>query len=180
VNTFYLDGPGDLPREARQMPVALIQPFVPGEPMSASFLVSPEGRAWPVGIGRQRMKLRGGRFEYQGGEIPAPCPDAAQQVRRALDAIEGLRGFVGVDFVWDDLRRTATVLEINPRPTTSVAGLCRLLPAGRLASAWLEVFRPVPRDGSLLECLFDLVQSRDPVVFDSSGEFADLLESVDP
>ena len=101
--------------------------------MSASFLVSPEGRAWLIGIGSQRMEIRNGRFEYQGGEIPAAVPVPIAQVRRAVDAIEGLRGFVGVDFIWDDASRQATVLEINPRPTTS---LRRAMPALAGRAVW--------------------------------------------
>ena len=62
VDTFFLDGPGDLPESCAADAQALLQPFVPGEPMSASFLVSPEGRAWPIGVGRQRMEIRDGRF----------------------------------------------------------------------------------------------------------------------
>ena len=50
----------------------------------------------------------------------------------------GPAGFVGVDFVWDHERAHATILEINPRPTTSIVALCRLLPPGRLARAWLD------------------------------------------
>ena len=156
VDTFYLDGPGELSEDARRMPRALLQPFVPGEPMSASFLVSPEGRSWLIAIGRQRMELRDGRFEYRGGEIPVSCPDAADQVRRSVAAIEGLAGFVGVDFIWDEQSRRATILEINPRPTTSLVGLCRLLPAGRLARAWLEACGPQPCDDELLEVAFRL------------------------
>ncbi len=77
VETFYLDGPGDLSESARRMPQALLQPFVPGEPMSASLLVSRTGRAWLIAFGRQRIELHDGRIEYHGGEIPASCPDAA-------------------------------------------------------------------------------------------------------
>ena len=141
MDTFYLDGPGDLSEDARRMPRSLLQPFVPGEPMSASFLVSPEGRAWLIAIGRQRMEVRDGRFEYLGGEIPVSCPDAVHELHRAIAAIEGLAGFVGVDFIWDEQSGRATILEINPRPTTSLVGLCRLLPAGPLARAWLEACR---------------------------------------
>src|SRR5262249_46356825 len=120
IDTFYLDGPVGLSEEARRMPEALLQPYVPGDPMSASFLVSPEGETWLIAIGRQRMKRHKGRFEYHGGEIPVLCPGAADQVRRALTAVEGLAGFVGVDFIWDEQSRRTTILEINPRPTTSV------------------------------------------------------------
>jgi hypothetical protein len=41
--------------------------------------------------------------------------------------------------VWDDDARFATVLEINPRPTTSYVGLSRWLSPGTLAGAWLRV-----------------------------------------
>ena len=130
VDTFYLDGPGDLSESARRMPQALLQPFVPGEPMSASLLVSRAGRAWLIAFGTQRIELHDGRIEYHGGEIPASCPDAAGGVLHSIKAVEGLAGFVGVDFIWNEQSKHATILEINPRPTTSVVGLCRLLPRG--------------------------------------------------
>jgi predicted ATP-grasp superfamily ATP-dependent carboligase len=176
LDTFYLDGPADLSDHARQMPRALLQPFVPGDPMSASFLVSPEGRSWLIAIGRQQMKLRDGRFEYHGGEIPVPCPGGAAQVRAALAAIEGLAGFVGVDFIWNVQSRRATILEINPRPTTSLVGLCRLLPPGLLARAWLKACRPARRDDELLESLSAKVQAQEAVVFDAGGQFAGRCE----
>ncbi len=173
VDTFYLTGAADLPEDARHMPEALYQPFVPGQSMSASFLVSREGRAWLIGMGRQRMQIRDGRFEYLGGEIPVSCPGALAQAQRAVDAVEGLFGFVGVDFIWDDYCRHATILEINPRPTTSLVGLCRLLPAGHLARAWLEACGPEPRDDELLGGLAALVHAQGTVGFDAAGDFAD-------
>ena len=62
--------------------------------------------------------------------MPAGCLEALPQVEPAVAAIEGLRGFVGVDFIWDPERAHATILEINPRPTTSIVALCRLLASG--------------------------------------------------
>ena len=180
MDTFYLKGPAGLPAAVRKLPEALFQPFVPGEPMSASFLVSPDAQAWLIGMGRQRMEIADGQFRYGGGEIPVFCAGAAEQVRRAVTAVEGLRGFVGVDFVWDEKRHDATILEINPRPTTSLVGLCRLLPAGRLAQAWLEALASAGRDEHLLESLFGLVHAQPPVVFDACGEFAGGNEPVDP
>jgi predicted ATP-grasp superfamily ATP-dependent carboligase len=173
MDTFYLSGAARLPEEARRMPEALLQPFVRGEPMSASFLKSSDGRAWLIGIGRQHIEIRDGRFEYEGGEVPWECPGARAEVERAVEAIEGLFGFVGVDFIWNENRQRATILEINPRPTTSIVGLCRLLPAGHLARAWLEACGPLPRDEELLKGLSTLVQSRGPVVFDEAGDIAE-------
>jgi predicted ATP-grasp superfamily ATP-dependent carboligase len=113
-----------------------LQPLVSGVAMSASFLVSERGETQPIAIGRQQMTIRDGRFAYEGGTIPVACPDALPVLRRAVESVEGLRGFVGVDFLWDETRREATVLEINPRATTSVVGLCRIAPPGLLAQAW--------------------------------------------
>ena len=78
-------------------------------------------------------------------------------LRAAVESIPGLRGFVGVDFIWDEGRRRATVLEINPRPTTSIVGLTRILPPGRLASAWIGAFDPDYPARHLLPGLADLV-----------------------
>ena len=176
VNTFYLTGPGDLTAAAQQMPEALLQPFVPGATMSASFLVSREGRSWLIAVGRQRMERLDGRFEYQGGEIPVICPGALDLVRRAVAAVRGLAGFVGVDFIWDEQTRRATILEINPRPTISLVGLCRRLPAGLLARAWLDVCGRGPCDQELLESLATYVHAQESVVFNSAGDFADPCE----
>ena len=73
MDTFYLKGPAGLPAAVRKLPEALFQPFVPGEPMSASFLVSPDAQAWLIGMGRQRMEIADGQFRYGGGEIPVFC-----------------------------------------------------------------------------------------------------------
>lgn len=138
VDTFLIRDPAQVPAEAGAMAEALLQPFVPGTPMSASFLAG-AGRPRLVAIGWQVMNIREGRFVYQGGMLPAPrtCFDPALGL--AVEAIPGLRGFVGVDFVRDEATGRAVVLEINPRPTTSLVGLVRLLPPGWLARAWMDV-----------------------------------------
>ena len=168
VDTYWVAHAGDLPLTALAMPVALLQPFYAGIPMSASFLVA-EDRAWLIGIGRQRTAIRGGRFAYQGGLIPVPCGQAEPLLRRAVESVAGLRGFVGVDFFWEPELGETTVLEINPRVTTSFVGLSRLLPAGRLAAAWLAAcgVPGYPRD--LLEDLASLVHRQPPVCFDADG-----------
>jgi len=61
------------------------------------------------------------------------------------------------------------VLEINPRATTSFVGLSRLLPAGRLAAAWLAACGVPGYTCGLLEHLADLVRRQPPVCFDADG-----------
>jgi tyramine---L-glutamate ligase len=157
VDTFYLADAQSLPACARDMPVAALQPFVPGTPMSASFLVGHGGQSWPIGVGAQQIAIRHGRFEYRGGTLPAPCRDALPQLKPAVDAIAGLRGFVGVDFIWNAEERRATILEINPRPTTSYVGLSRLVPPGLLARAWLAACEPAARDTGILAGLVECI-----------------------
>ena len=119
------------------------QPYQLGTPMSASFLVDSSGRATLIGIGRQRIEEdEQGRIRYLGGEIDPRSQDCPTAVFQAIQSLASrhprydLRGFIGVDFLLDAEGR-ATVLEINPRPTTSYVGLARLLPPGTIAAAWL-------------------------------------------
>ena len=88
----------------------------------------------------------------------------------------GLRGLIGVDFVWEPGARDATILEINPRPTTSVVGLCRILPPGRLAQSWLAAcgVPGYPRD---LPWELSATVSRHPgISFDARGTTQPLKE----
>jgi predicted ATP-grasp superfamily ATP-dependent carboligase len=168
VDTYLVSGADDLPAAARVLPVALLQPFHDGIPMSASFLIA-DDRAWLIGIGRQRTTIREGRFVYQGGLIPVPCPQAEIVLGRAVESVPGLRGFVGVDFLWEPELGQTTVLEINPRATTSFVGLSRLLPAGGLAAAWLAACGVPGYTRELLENLADIVRRQPPVDFDANG-----------
>ncbi|MGP0069341.1 MAG: ATP-grasp domain-containing protein [Isosphaeraceae bacterium] len=169
IDTYYLSDPRTLHADARNLPVALLQPFVPGVPMSGSFLVDLHARAWLIGIGVQHVAIHDGRFGYRGGSLPSPCRSAEPQLRPVLEGIPGLRGFVGVDYLWDAGQGRATVLEINPRPTTSCVGLTRLLPPGRLAEAWLAAFDRVPVNVASLSGLAELVHGQTPLSFDAAG-----------
>lgn len=137
IDTYFVAGPQCIPAGVKSLPEALLQPFVKGRPMSASFLVGAQGHVHLLGIGQQHIDIHESRFFYRGGALPAdPCPPSAV-LERAVRSVSGLRGFVGVDFLWETLTGEIHVLEINPRPTTSVVGLCQRLAPGRLAGAWL-------------------------------------------
>jgi predicted ATP-grasp superfamily ATP-dependent carboligase len=136
---------------------AIAQRYVAGAAMSATFLADGLGRAWLIGVGAQEVSVEGGRFVYRGGRLPVGGPIVEESIRRAVETQAGLRGFVGVDFIKDDYSGQVTVLEINPRPTTSYVGLCRLLPAGVLARVWLSVSAGI---GDLAENHLDELASR--------------------
>lgn len=116
----------------------LVQPFVQGIPMSASFLVDRQGVAQVLGVGRQHLTTRGREIRYAGGSMPEPDALALGEPRAAIEAVKGLRGFVGVDFIVDPRSGTMTVIEINPRPTTSFVGLQYRYGLGKIAGAWLD------------------------------------------
>jgi hypothetical protein len=119
----------------------LLQPFVPGLAASVAFLVGPRQT---VALPPAEQHLSDdGRFRYLGGRLPLR-PDlaarAAGLARRAVDAVPGLLGYVGVDLVLGEAGdgRGDRVIEINPRLTTSYVGL-RALAEGNLAEVMLRV-----------------------------------------
>jgi predicted ATP-grasp superfamily ATP-dependent carboligase len=169
ADTFWIGHRGNLPLAARALPVGLLQPLCRGVPMSGSFLVTEDQNAWLVGLGRMRVAVVEGRFVYRGGVMPIRCPEAVPILRRAIESIPGLRGFVGVDYVWEPTRREVTVLEINPRATTSYVGLRRLLPPGCLAGAWLAACGADIVTSVGLPELSELVRRQSPVRFDARG-----------
>jgi tyramine---L-glutamate ligase len=116
----------------------IVQECYPGDPMSASFLVGADGfeRLW--GVGWQSVVVENGLYLYQGGRVPAPATFATGTVREAVRSVEGLRGWVGVDFIRDPITGDCVVLEVNPRVTTSIVGWLARGRPGVLARAWLR------------------------------------------
>ena len=169
IDTFRIDDPNNPPDGALGLAAGLLQPLVAGETMSASLLVSPERGAALIAIGRQRIETREGRFAYRGGSLPTPCPEASPILIRAVESIPGLRGFIGVDFLWDADQGAVNVLEINPRPTTSCVGLCRALPRGLLADAWLAGLNATKRWDPLIDQIAGEVEAAPMVRFDADG-----------
>jgi predicted ATP-grasp superfamily ATP-dependent carboligase len=120
----------------------IVQPFVPGTAASVAFLLGP-GRCLALPAASQC--LSGGCFRYRGGRAPLP-PALAGRARRlaraAVEALPGLRGYVGVDVVLGEEPDGSgdRVIEVNPRLTTSYVGL-RALARGNLAEAMLCLAR---------------------------------------
>jgi predicted ATP-grasp superfamily ATP-dependent carboligase len=113
----------------------ILQPFVPGTPVSVAFLLGgDEGIALPPAT---QELTNDGRFRYRGGRVPI-APELARRAQelgeRAVRAVVGLRGYVGVDLVLGEA--ADAVIEINPRLTTSYVGL-RALADFNLAEAIL-------------------------------------------
>src|SRR3989475_1920703 len=114
-------------RRATRRDDCLVQNYVAGDAASVSIIAS-DGLL-DVGLNRQRL-LRGRTPAYLGGETFWPHPLSEEAIGAARAAIEalsrarpGVRGHLGVDLVLGP--SGATVIEVNPRLTTSYVGLRR-------------------------------------------------------
>jgi tyramine---L-glutamate ligase len=117
----------------------IVQPFLSGDAASVAFLIGP-GRRLALPASAQHLSTDG-RFHYQGGLLPLDSERNERAVRfaaRAVDAVQGLAGYVGVDLVLGSTADEDAVIEINPRLTTSYVGL-RALARFNLAEALLAV-----------------------------------------
>ncbi len=176
-----IDGAGSLetrlvnrsPRLEGFLRPRLLQSFHRGTPMSASFLVDARGRPFLVGIGTQRLLILDSELVYQGGMVPLGDPSWADAAARAVKSVPGLSGWVGVDFVREESGE-CTILEINPRVTTSLVGLRSRLPSGTIANAWLALAEG--DDETLAARLFDQVHSQPTIRFHSNG----LISQAEP
>jgi tyramine---L-glutamate ligase len=118
----------------------ILQEFIPGRAASIAFLCGPASNI-PL-LPAFQLLSNDGRFSYLGGEIPL-SPDLARRAvqlgQRAVDCVQGLKGFIGVDLVLGQAEDGTQdyAIEINPRLTTSYVGLRRLA-LFNLADAMLQ------------------------------------------
>ncbi len=101
----------------------VIQPYIEGVAASISMLCK-DGKAWLLSCNQQKVELVNKQFVYSGSVVNGLQANderfdhIAQQISSAMP---DLAGYVGVDVIVSDDK--ITVLEINPRLTTSFAGL---------------------------------------------------------
>ena len=101
----------------------VIQPLVAGDTLSLSALFA-KGQARLLACNRQHIARKGSGFVLRGctvnafRDVDGMFGDLVEQVGRALPE---LWGYAGIDLIGTD--RGPLVLEINPRLTTSYAGL---------------------------------------------------------
>jgi predicted ATP-grasp superfamily ATP-dependent carboligase len=118
-----------------------LEQYIPGIAASVAFLCGPE-QCVPLAACRQHL-TDDGRFGYLGGSLLWET-DLAQRATklaaRALNAIPGSLGYMGVDLVLGEADDGSqdTVIEINPRLTTSYVGL-RAMTHDNLAAGMLKV-----------------------------------------
>lgn len=138
-----LETPEDWDRFAETRPAGpyVVQPLVEGDALSLSVLFG-HGEARLLSGNRQRVVREQGGFVLKGCGVNTIRDDAgifrtlAERIGRALPE---LWGYAGVDLIRSE--QGLHVLEVNPRLTTSYAGLGRstgLNPAALVLDLWRE------------------------------------------
>jgi predicted ATP-grasp superfamily ATP-dependent carboligase len=107
--------------------------FIEGEHLSVSVIT---GRTQlPITVNRQSIEIHGS-ISYKGGIVPYHCDrnkEVIETAKRSLKLL-GCRGYAGVDIVLGD---KPYVVDVNPRPTTSMIGITKVL-VGEIADLILK------------------------------------------
>ena len=106
----------------------IVQEYVDGVDISVS-LLSDGNKAIPISLNQQFVELKNDKGTYLGGKIPYESKykdEAFEIAKNAVEAIDGLKGFVGVDLLINNDEKdiySVYLLEINSRFTTPYVGL---------------------------------------------------------
>ncbi|MBP2132316.1 putative ATP-grasp superfamily ATP-dependent carboligase [Methanomicrobium sp. W14] len=113
------------------------QEFVEGENISVSLVggrvtgdtcLSYTGKKPLIlSVNKQYIKRDNNRFFYCGGETPFFHPRNHEIIGEAVKCIDvlGCQGYTGIDMVVSENR--ICVVDVNPRPTTSLTGICSIM-----------------------------------------------------
>ena len=109
----------------------IVQEYIEGTDISVS-LISDGKKAVPISLNEQYVQLENDEGVYLGGQLPFESKyekEAFEIAKKAVEAIGGIKGFVGVDMLINcDEKDVYSVylLEINSRFTTPYVGLNRI------------------------------------------------------
>lgn len=112
--------------------------YIEGEHLSASLVVGDDTQSrsqsqsqsqspltLPLTVNRQNISI-GSKIQYNGGTVGVDTGQNQELFRAAQRSAEalGCRGYVGVDIVLDD---NPWVIDVNPRLTTSIIGISKVM-----------------------------------------------------
>lgn len=106
----------------------IVQEYIEGTDVSVS-LLSDGKTAIPISLNEQFVQLKNDNGTYLGGKLPFENKyedEAFEIAKKAVESIDGLRGFVGVDLIINADEKdiySVYLLEINSRFTTPYVGL---------------------------------------------------------
>lgn len=140
-DTFTFDTTEDLSQFMQQNRAKshIIQTFIEGRHASLVMLCK-QGKAWLLCANQQLITNKNNRLHFSGvvlNGFKQYTAIFAIIVAHLAEWLPGLNGLVGVDIVFDE--KTASIIEINPRLTTSYVGLGQSIgqnPAKLLLDCW--------------------------------------------
>ncbi len=106
----------------------IIQPYIEGETISLSCLFK-NGKAWLLSCNQQQISIIKGQFELDSCVVNIPINNMEMYqgiIDQIAKVIPGLWGYVGIDIIHAE-NNQPLIVEINPRLTTSYAGLYQAL-----------------------------------------------------
>jgi len=114
--------------------------FVDGEHISASVIT---GKTQLLLTVNKQFITIGDKISYDGGIVPYPCDrkEEIAEIAKKTTKVLGCRGYAGVDMVLAD---KPYVVDVNPRPTTSIIGITRVLNAQIADLILKSVFGKLP------------------------------------
>jgi predicted ATP-grasp superfamily ATP-dependent carboligase len=111
---------------------ATLEPYVEGEALSISMIVGANLATPPTTVAFNRQCIEAGQdgWLYDAGVRSAEIDERHDPRAGALrglglqvaDAMPGLRGFVGIDLIWNE-EHGPVAIEVNPRVTSAYVGL---------------------------------------------------------
>lgn len=148
----------------------IVQEFIEGDDISVSLLCDGKS-AIPISLNKQFVDLKNDKGTYLGGQIPfeSEFKDLVfKRAIRAVEAIGGLKGFVGVDLLISNDKKDIEdvyVLEINSRFTTPYVGLKKIANIN-IGSSIIDLI-----DGNIdIEELSEKISLNGKVEFKKSGD----------
>jgi len=109
----------------------IVQEYIEGRNISVS-LISDGKKAIPISLNEQFVELKNDKGTYLGGKLPVESKhkqEAFDIATKAVETIDGLKGFVGVDLIINADEKdiySVYLLEINSRFTTPYVGLSKI------------------------------------------------------
>lgn len=106
----------------------ILTEYIEGEHLSVSVICGQ--KTVPLSLNRQLIERQENEediiFEYKGNQIPYKADyreEVFSTVKKTVEVL-GCSGFVGVDVIYGD---KPYVIDVNPRPTTAIFGLVKIL-----------------------------------------------------
>jgi len=147
LDSYYISNTSELSLIRNKLTKAsnfLIQPYLKGDVLSLSCLFK-EGQAWLLCCNRQFVVIKNGQFKLENCTVNINTDretEYQQLINQIASIITGLSGYVGIDII-QPKDSPAAVLEINPRLTTSYAGINQSI-GFNVAKAVIEMSENAP------------------------------------